>query len=1341
MNHPGDSVAQRGLGTARSLLALVIGFATVQVVLYGSLLLVMPELFRGADFPANGALVGLLIIEILAGAAGVFVAAILGGRAVTAHGWALGLIIMAFNLWVVTRPDSPWPLVPAIIVVAAVPLQTWAAVAVVEWLRSRPQPAKSIGTGSTGALILLAALTGYASVAAPQSAAAGVLGSDTLEAPALDAPLLREDTVRVAPPTGETETDRARVQGAFDAVKPGGTILFGPGTYLLGAGARLTVPDVTVLGHANGTVLRGCDPDAFEVEMLRIASVVFGCTGLYVQAERQTIRGLTFEYTWHGIVVGPYPTTEEEGAALQSSAASLPAPYPAGGQRIEGNTFRATPNGLRVLGTGNELSVVRDNDFIDVFHAIGIYGAPLHFVDNRVTVEEPGRVPFSRHPGSAIIVSPGQTDCDGHVVAGNRIEGYPDPIYVLVGRGETCRGVEIRDNTIYATRVKVPEAWSGYTPTEADSTMVGAPITLMNNTEPMEGISEADSDGILENILVQGNRVLGAEGLGILVQNASNSRIAGNIISGIERRDPFPGITWDGFEQRWEAANGSAIWISPGSDRNEIVGNTFEDIAGDAIVLEGESNRVEVQGAGVALRDLGRGNRVLAPTDSIGRPVEVAGARAPVGQEARGNHEAGSETERVTATLPTRCSGSPGQVRRLDTEPDDRPYLWLEDLCADSVLRWTDARATRTLEHYSSIPIHDSIMAEIHAAREASRLVVLNDVPVPAIRSGPYADRFAGGVWMRQPVERGESGEDAWEEVLDLDSLSRAEGTSFAIASAECLAPEYARCLLLLSRGGGTRTFDLREYDVDTRTFVEDGFALGPGHTSVFWRDANSIHIATSPMGRPDQVLIWHRGRPLDEADVVFRTDTSESGRTAEPRGDQGVVVERRADHLLLLNIRHQYDIEYHLVAGDEPVHLPVPRDVVDVMIVDGQLVLQLRSAWQPDDVVFSSGSLIGIDLEDLLGGSRAFRSIMHSDRDLVVDAIWSTPALLLVRALVDVKPRLFEFRHRGGDWERRRIDVPEQGRVDVQNVSRWSDTYYFTHEDFLTPRTAFMRNDSGAVVLARRASPSFPAEGFRVDQWHATSADGTRVPYFIVREENMALDGRNPVIVYGYGGNGLSILPEYLSLHGPAWLMRGGVYVLANIRGGNEFGPEWHDAVRREKRQGAFDDFQAVAQDLVDRNVTSPGMIGSYGGSNGGILVGMSLVQRPDLFGAVWVNNGVLELHRCSQLSGVPPVGERGDGQDLNDWAYMRHYSPFHNLVAGQIYPPVLLTANRSDDIVHPCHSRKFTARMEALGYRNVSYYETEEGGHGKAYSPREQAMIMSFFLHNLHPGYKDER
>lgn len=689
----------------------------------------------------------------------------------------------------------------------------------------------------------------------------------------------------------------------------------------------------------------------------------------------------------------------------------------------------------------------------------------------------------------------------------------------------------------------------------------------------------------------------------------------------------------------------------------------------------------------------------------------------------------------LAATACAHSSSAPGQT---GAQPGNTGYLWLEELRSDTVLRWADAHTARTLEHLSGLPLHDSLVTEIRSAIAGPRVAPRGDVPAPAIRTGPWANRFRAGVWLRQSLAQLARGEIAWAPVLDLDSLSRAEGTRFDIESVECLPPAHERCLLLLSRGGGTRTFDLREYDAAARTFVDDGFNLEPGHTAVFWRDSTSVYITTKPMSTADDARIWHRGQPLDDAEILLAADPRDTLRTSGARGDQGVTIARKGDRLLLLHTRHQYDKEYFLVRDDETARLPVPRDIRDILIVDGQLVLQLRSAWTPADIAFPSGSLIGIDLREFLDGSRAFRPIMTSDRDLVVDVVWSTRSLLVVRALADMKVRLFELSHSNGEWERRRIDVPEDGTVEVRNASRESDAYYLTHEDFLRPRTAALRTESGAVRVAGMGAAAFPAEPYQVDSWSATSADGTRVPYFVVRRNDMPLDGRNPVIVNAYGGNGISTLPSYLAFQGPTWLSRGGVYVLANIRGGNEYGPEWHAAVLREKRQRAFDDFQAVAADLVERRVTSPKMIGAYGGSNGGILVSTSFIQRPDLYGAVWANNGVLELQRCSQLSGVPPVGERGDGQNPDDWAYMRHYSPFHNLADAQAYPALLFTANRADDIVHPCHARKFTARLEDLGYHDVFYYETEEGGHGKSYSESELAMIMNFFLHYLHPEYR---
>jgi len=410
--------------------------------------------------------------------------------------------------------------------------------------------------------------------------------------------------VTVPAPTGVMEQDRAAVQSVFDSVRPGQTVEFAAGRDVLGAGVRLTVPNVTVRGHPDGTVLRGCEPEAFDVTEAEVFSIVFNCAGFYIEAERQTVRGLTFEYMWHGIFIGRFPLSPEKAAETQE----LP-PLSVGGQRIEGNTFRATSNGMRVLGIGDSVSVVRDNDFIDNFHAIGIYGPPVHFVGNRVRVENPRGVPTSKVPGSAILVSAQDTDCRGHLVADNSVEGHAGAIYVLVDRGRVCRGAQVRNNTVRVARVAVPtDAWV-IPRSSTDSTLVGAPITVYRLESVLPGDPEDAPAGILEDIVVEGNTILGGDGVGIVV-NADLTRIVDNRISDIRRRDPFPGINWDVSLVTWGKGNGSGIWLAPAARENEIAGNVFVRIAGPAITVEGSANRVSLRAPSDSVEDLGRANVV-----------------------------------------------------------------------------------------------------------------------------------------------------------------------------------------------------------------------------------------------------------------------------------------------------------------------------------------------------------------------------------------------------------------------------------------------------------------------------------------------------------------------------------------------------------------------------------------------------------------------------------------------------------------------------------------------------------------------------------------------------------
>lgn len=423
------------------------------------------------------------------------------------------------------------------------------------------------------------------------------------------------DTVHVAPPTGETETDRANVQAAFHAVQPGHVVRFSSGTYLLGAGARLTVPDVTVLGHPEGTVLRGCEPERFHLPdgfgWEEVEVVAVGCTGLYLLADRQTVRGLTFDHTWHGLYIGAPPW-------LQPAAESGATASGVGGHLIETNVFRNVPNGIRVVGPSDQVTVIRDNEVVNAYHAFQSNGAPVHVIENRITVPEPETVPAAYYPESGVILSPGPDGggCNGSRVIGNVVNGTIHGIQVLAGGRESCSEHEIRNNVIRVRQVSLPSAYPShhlrfYFGDDAEgSAVAGIAIRLYGALDDGEA-PEGGSTATIRSVVVQDNRVLGGAGLGIQLVNASGNRVEGNHLSDIRLRSPFPGLTWGDHPQRWREANGSGIWVSPASNDNEITDNRFDEIAAHAVVLEGDRNVVKPRRETDQVLDLGDANRVL----------------------------------------------------------------------------------------------------------------------------------------------------------------------------------------------------------------------------------------------------------------------------------------------------------------------------------------------------------------------------------------------------------------------------------------------------------------------------------------------------------------------------------------------------------------------------------------------------------------------------------------------------------------------------------------------------------------------------------------------------------
>lgn len=664
-------------------------------------------------------------------------------------------------------------------------------------------------------------------------------------------------------------------------------------------------------------------------------------------------------------------------------------------------------------------------------------------------------------------------------------------------------------------------------------------------------------------------------------------------------------------------------------------------------------------------------------------------------------------------------------------EPAD-PYRWLEELNSTRSLEWAKARTSATQAWMIGHAVYDSLRAPV-------RPVTPNPTPAPPppLFHGRYVDvsirpPFAPrGVWGRLLLEQYLNRSARPQILLNIDSLARTEGVPWVFDGAECLAPAHTRCLVRLSHGR-SEAVEVREFDTERRVFVDNGFTILESRTQALWVDENTIHVAfATGRNQPNQIRVWRRGTPLDSAEILF---------AGEPRADEASLLET-GGHRLVLHAVGQYDLRYHLIRGSQLVPLAVSSDAKSLRIVSGQVVVLLRGEWASGGRSYPEGSVIAISLERLLRGDREFRVVVPVDATNVVERIETAGDLLLVHMLRNMRSDLNEFQFTAGRWQHRRVPVPEGGTIRIVGTGDDSAIYAFIHETFLEPPTLYVRKASGDIARLGSGGVLFEPAPYLVEQLHATSKDGTRVPYFVVRRRDMPFDGSTPVIMWGYGGNGLSELPRYLGVTGAHWLGRGGAYVLANIRGGGEFGPAWHAAARREKRQNAYHDFQAVAEDLIRRKITSARRLGIFGASNGGLLMGVSMTQRPDLFSAVVGLQPVLDVGRCTAAGGGSmPKAERGDPRDPADWEFIRKWTPYDNLSRTAKYPPMLVQTNRRDDVVHPCHARKFTARMEELGHR-ILLHESETGGH-PGWDTSEAlneaiARRLTFFLVYLHPAY----
>jgi prolyl oligopeptidase len=668
--------------------------------------------------------------------------------------------------------------------------------------------------------------------------------------------------------------------------------------------------------------------------------------------------------------------------------------------------------------------------------------------------------------------------------------------------------------------------------------------------------------------------------------------------------------------------------------------------------------------------------------------------------------------------------------------PDHDPHLWLEEVASSAALDWVRERNAESEQALTAQPGYAALRTRLKTILDSKERI-------------PYVGRHNGlfynfwrdadyprGIWRRTTLDEYRKPEPQWETVLDLDGLARDEDENWVWAGVSTLKPDGMRALVSLSRGGGDAHV-VREFDMASLQFVADGFTLPEAKSSYAWIDRDTLFVATdfgegsmTSSGYPRIVKEWRRGTPLAAATTVYEAqpdDLSASAWHDPTPGHAHQFVQRQIDF---------YSSEIFLRRDGALIKLPKPVDA-NAFTVRDQVVVELRSDWRTGDKTWPQGALLAMDFERFMAGEQAFEALFMPTPTTSLDGVTATRNAILLTILDNVKNRIVELTRDatadGLAWRRREIAAPNMGALGVSSVDEFaSDQYFLTVTDFLTPSTLYLcEAGSASISNAREPLKSMPAffnaSPYTVKQFAARSRDGTMVPYFVVIGKDAQQDGNNPTLLYGYGGFEVSLTPFYSGITGAAWLEQGGVYVLANIRGGGEFGPRWHQGALKDKRQNAFDDFIAVAQDLIRRNITSPRHLGIMGGSNGGLLVGAVLTQRPDLFNGVVCQVPLLDMGRYHQLlAGASWMGEYGDPDDPAEWEFIRQYSPYQNVSADKQYPRVFFTTSTRDDRVHPGHARKMAARMREQGH-DILYWENTEGGHAGAANNEQTATMWA--------------
>lgn len=662
----------------------------------------------------------------------------------------------------------------------------------------------------------------------------------------------------------------------------------------------------------------------------------------------------------------------------------------------------------------------------------------------------------------------------------------------------------------------------------------------------------------------------------------------------------------------------------------------------------------------------------------------------------------------------------------MNAETDD-PYLWLEEVQGETALDWVRKSNAQARESLTQNAEFTELQGRIKAVLDSQTRIPYLSSQLGDLYYNFWQDESnSRGILRRTSLDEYRKETPNWEVVLDVDQLGEIEGESWVYKGSLTLRPTYDRSLVQLSRGGSDAAV-VREFDLVNKVFVADGFTLPEAKSDVSWLNQDEVIVATdfgegslTESGYPRIVKRWKRDTPIEEATVLFTGETTDVG--AFGYSDQTRDFERAGVHRAL----DFYNSETYVLIDDELVKIDKP-DHASASFFREWILIEPKKDWQIASTTYVAGSLLAFNLSEFIAGSRDLHVLFKPTPRRSLAGFTATRNYLLLNVLDNVRNQIEVLRYQENEWQSSSLADQDQFQtISIRDVNEnENDDYFITRSDFLTPPSFGIGTIKGTEESLRSEPTAFSAPNYTISQHWVKSKDGEQIPYFQVSPQQ--IDAPLPTLLYGYGGFEVSLVPNYQKITGTAWLAAGGIYVVANIRGGGEFGPQWHRSALKENRYRAYDDFIAVAEDLIARGVTTSDQLGASGGSNGGLLIGNMVVRRPDLFGALVINVPLLDMKRYHLLlAGASWVAEYGDPDIPEEWEYLKNYSPYQNLSKTADYPPLLVTTSTADDRVHPGHARKFVARLREFG-KDVTYYENLEGGHAGAADNTQRAFMSA--------------